>query len=575
MHPPPGPPLSAESRPTSEVGGQPARPDGPGSAARSEAVAAARGEKSRPWAFVRKLIPVPHYMALASLDVWLRLFLSPGAWVGWAYLPRLAANLFTSYFGTLTALPERLVMAPILWWKFRSTAPTVEHAPGTVVVLGYFRSGTTHLQYLLSCDKRFKTPVWVQSIIPHGWGLAWLFGRFALIPFITNSRPQDDVALGPAWPAEDDFGVSNMCLASPTPGRFLMPRGYDHYSRFHALEGLTPRELTRWRRAQASLLWKITRLAPGRILLLKSPSHTARVAELRRMLGENVKFIHITRDAHEVVKSNVAMYERLTIYHLHDVPDRATWTERVTREYLRTEEKFLEESADLPPDRLCRIRYQDLIADPEQMVGRIYDQLGLSLNEGVVESMRRYLHGVRTYRTASQKQPKASVLDDHHPDPRLTALSREFGHDEPAIAKRTAPDPKELGTSDRRKKAAWWVALASTVLFIPVWLLAIWVFKSRLDALVWPLGAIVGWAAIRTAGVGSRRLGVYCAILTMLALAAVTGPATTLANGWTGPDYWKNIREAYDDLPTWMMLAFGMITAYRFASRTQVKPPGL
>lgn len=572
MPSPPAPPVSAESRPTSEVEAQPARMEGAGA---TRGAGPIDGRERGTIAFIRKVIPVPHFMALASLDVWLRLFLTPGAWVGWAYLPRLAVNLFTSYFGTLTALPERLVMAPILWWKFRSAAPKVEHGPGTVVVLGYFRSGTTHLQYLLSCDTRFKTPMWVQSIIPHGWGLAWLFGRFALIPFITNSRPQDDVALGPAWPAEDDFGVSNMCLASPTPGRFLMPRGYDHYSRFHALEGLTARELRRWRRAQASLLWKITRLAPGRILLLKSPSHTARVAELRRMLGENVKFIHITRDAHEVVKSNVAMYERLTIYHLHDVPDRSTWTERVTREYLRTEEKFLEESADLPPERLCRIRYQDLIADPELVVGRIYEQLGLTLTDDVVESMRRYLHGVKAYRTASQKQPREMASVDAAPDPRLTALSSAFGHEAPAIAKRAAPDPKDLGTSDRRKRAAWWVALGAAVGFIPVWLLAIWVFKSRLDSLVWPLGAIVGWSAIRTAGVGSRRLGVYCAVLTMLVLAVVTGPATTLAYGWTGPDYWKNIREAYDDLPTWLMLAFGMITAYRFASRTQVKPPGL
>lgn len=525
-----------------------------------------------------KLVPVPHYMALASLDVWMRLLFTRGAKLGLAYVPRLATNLFTSYFGTLTALPERLLMAPVLWWKFgrekTGCPPTVEHKPGTVVVLGYFRSGTTHLQYLLSCDRRFKTPMWVQSIIPHGWAVSWLFCRFALIPFITNSRPQDDVALGPAWPAEDDFGVSNMCLASPTPGRFLMPRQYEHYSRFHALEGLSDRELSRWRRAQASLLWKITRLAPKRILLLKSPSHTARVAELRRMFGENVKFIHISRDAHEVVKSNVAMYERLSIYHLHDAPAGTDWRERVTREYLRTEEKFLEESADLGPERLCRVRYQDLIADPEGMVRRIYAQLGMDLTEDVVESMRVYLHGVKTYRTAAQKEPKEKGPDTRIADERLDALSARFGHGEPPIAKVAAAEPKDPGTSVRRKRAAWWVALGTALGLIGPWLFVIWVFKDRLDALVWPIGAVIGWAAIRTAGVGSRKLGVYCAILTALALAAVTGPATTLAYGWTGPDYWRNIRGAYDDLPTWLMVIFGVVTAYRFASRTQVKPPG-
>lgn len=523
---------------------------------------------------IGRMIPVPHFMALASLDVWLRLLVQARFRVGPMYLGRLAANLFTSYFGTLAALPERLLLAPVLWMKFGRREPVVEHAPGTLVVLGYFRSGTTHLQYLLSCDRRFRTPVWAQSILPHGWAASWAVARFVLIPFITNSRPQDDVALGPAWPSEDDFGVSNMCLASAMPGRFLMPREYEHYSRFHALEGLSERELTRWRRAQASLLWKISRLSPRRMLLLKSPSHTARVAELRRMLGENVKFVHISREPHEVVRSNVAMYERLGIYHLQHAPEDNVSRERVVREYLRTEEKFLEESADLGPDRLCRVRYQDLIADPEGTVRRIYGQLGMELTDEALESMRGYLYRVRAYRTASQKSGGKKAVETEK-DPRLVEMASRFGHEAPAVPKALPAEPREIGTSERRQTLAWWVAPVTAVLLWGAWLFIAWAASNRLDTLVWPVGAIIGWVTIKTAGIGTRRLGVYCAVLTALTLVAVTGPATTLAYGWTGKDYWKNIYEAFDDITSWLYLVFGVITAYRFASRTQVKPPGL
>lgn len=528
---------------------------------------------TRSGSLFQKLIPVPHYMALASLDVWARLIFSKRAPVGVAYLPRLAVNLFTSYFGTIVALPERLLLAPVLFFKFRSKAPRVEHAPGTLVVLGYFRSGTTHLQYLLSCDRRYRTPIWAQSILPHGWALCWTLARFALTPFISNSRPQDDVALGPAWPAEDDFGVSNMSLCSAMPGRFMLPRQEGHYARFHALEGLTESELVRWRRSQASLLWKITRLARGRVLLLKSPSHTARVAELRAMLGENVKFVHITREPHDVVRSNVAMYERLSIFHLQDAPPPEETREGIVREYLRTEEKFLEESADLPPERLCRIRYQDLIADPEGTVRAIYAQLNMTLTDQALDGMRSYLHRVRAYRTASQKAPREAAPEA--PDPRLEALAARFDHARPAIARVAPGEPRDIGTSVRRQRAAWVVAPAVAFVLMVAWVAIAIATRNRLDSLSWIAGAIIGWSAIRTAGIGSPRLGVFCAALTLLSLAAVCGPITVYALHWTGPDFWRSLRDGFDDLTPWMYLIFGLFTAYRFASRTQVRPPGL
>lgn len=519
------------------------------------------------------MIPVPHYMALASLDVWVRLLVSRRPGVQPAYLPRLALNLATAYFGTVAALPERLLLWPVLFFKFRSKTPRVEHGPGTVVVLGYFRSGTTHLQYLLSCDRRFKTPAWAQSILPHGWGLSWLVARFVLTPFITNSRPQDDVALGPAWPAEDDFGVSNMSLCSAMPGRFMLPKQHGHYSRFHALEGLTERELVRWRRAQASLLWKITRLAPGRVLLLKSPSHTARVSELRRMLGENVRFIHITREPADVVRSNVSMYERLSIYHLQDGPPIEESREAIVREYLRTEEKFLEESADLAADRLCRIRYQDLIADPEGTVRKIYEQFGMTLDEGALESMRSYLYRVRAYRTASQKATKGEVREE--PDPRLDALAERFGHRAPTVARVLPQDPKDLGTSDRRRRLAWYVAPITTATIAGLWMLSAWLVGKKFDNAIWPVGAVIGWVTIKTAGIGSRGLGILCAVLTLLIMFGVAGPNAILAFGWRGRDFWRNVAQSFDDPTTWIYMTLGMLTAYRFASRVQVRPPGL
>src|ERR1043165_3131358 len=93
------------------------------------------------------------------------------------------------------------------------------------------------------------------------------------------------------------------------PGRVVVPGRWEYYRRFHALDGLSERELRRFRRAQLGITWQLAALHPGKVLRLRTPSHTARVAELRRMYP-GARFIHLHREAGAVVKSNVAMHRR-------------------------------------------------------------------------------------------------------------------------------------------------------------------------------------------------------------------------------------------------------------------------
>src|SRR4051812_12981001 len=242
-------------------------------------------------------IPYPHFMAFAPLDAWARLLLGRGAGrVPARYWLRLGVGLFTSAIGTALTLPERVVLAPVLWERGRRSGLRLTHGPGVVVVLGYFRSGTTHLHYLLSCDPRLRTPTWCETLAPQGFWLSWSFLRVFMMPFVSAKRPQDDVGIGPDWPAEDDFAACNWGLASSLPGRFVFPSRHAFYDRFHSLEGLSERERRRWRRVQWAFCRKVAWLARGRALLLKTPSHTARVRELAELFAGNVRFVHISRE---------------------------------------------------------------------------------------------------------------------------------------------------------------------------------------------------------------------------------------------------------------------------------------
>lgn len=518
-------------------------------------------------------IPYPHFMAFAPLDAWARVLFAPAAWVPVRYWLRLAFALFTSCIGTALTLPERLVLAPWLWWKARQTGARLNHEPGAVVVLGYFRSGTTHLHYLLSCDPQFRTPRWCEALAPQGFYLSWLFLRIFMIPFVSAKRPQDDVAIGPEWPAEDDFALCNWAGTSSLPGRFIVPQMHAHYSRYHSLEGLTERERWRWRRMQWAFCWKMAALAGKRKILLKTPSHTARVRELVDLFGPGrVKFIHIRRDADAVIRSNVAMHDRLHVYNLQDAPDSDVSADRIVNEYAQTEALYEAQAAELRPGDLVEIRYEDLVADPMGEARRAYKQLGLAWMPQFEASAGAYLESVRGYRAQNDSATSAAGQ----------------AVDCSAAANPRVPEPS-LNSNVRRcrQMQAVLAGVVLAVLMGVLWVGQAYLFNARNDGLIWPAGIVFGYVMIRTARVGSTGLGLAAAALTMLLYTSVAVPATFVSDYFQRPYYrglpvseweWyhilKSARVGAFAKNNLFWLFMGLVTAYRFASRKHVNPPG-
>lgn len=505
-------------------------------------------------------IPYPHFMAFAPLDAWLRMLYFPPVWVPPRYWLRLGFAVFSSAIGTVLTLPERLLLSPILWYKARQSGAVLNHKPGSLVILGYFRSGTTHLHYLLSCDPQFRTPRWCEALAPQGFAASWWFLRIFLIPFIAARRPQDDVAYGPEWPAEDDFANCNWVLASSMPARFILPRKQAHYARFHALEGLTPREYRRWRLAQWAFCWKVSVLARRRRLLLKSPSHTARVRDLTSVLGEGrVKFIYIRREPEAVIRSNVAMYRRLQVFNLQDPPPSADVEGFIRQEYERTNELCEQHTAHLSPEDLISIRYEDLVADPLGQLRAAYAQLGLTWTPEFETRAAAYLDSVRDYRPATPINGSASPPPPTH----------EHRREQPRYARAIA------------------LALTTSVILVALWVTQAWFTRDRLDWLAWPAGITLGLVTLRSARAGTPMLGIMAAALTLLVFASVAVPATFVADYFQRPYYrdlpiseweWyhilKSARVGATGKNNLFWLFMGVVTAYRFASRRNLNPPG-
>lgn len=543
-------------------------------------------------------LPYPHFMALAPLDVWARMLWRGGTWrrISPRYWIRIAGGLFTSTLGTVLTLPERVAFG--LW------ARAVRPRPVKVLcVLGYFRSGTTHLHYLLSCDPAFCTPRWYQALAPQGFAASWAFLRWFFVPFLASTRPQDDVAIGPEWPAEDDFALCNWSLSSSMPGRMVLPNEWERcgstggggggWKRLHNLDDLTGTELSRWRRHVRAFAWKMSRLSGGRMVVLKNPSHTGRVRALVEVFGEeNTRFIHLTREPADVVRSNVSMHQRFDPYLLQPHPGDDEIRRRIIDEYDRTERAFLREAAELPRGMVSRLRYQDLVADPIGELKRAYSDLGLNWTDAAEQACGEYLTNVRDYRAAgSGKSEGAKSASPPCPDLEWMRAADAFDHERPAPPRASAAasnDETSAGRAaadaspDRLQTAA--VTLAVALLCAAAWVAVARLANDRLDWLTWPVGVALGTLAIRITGRGSGRLGMWAGALTLFVLLAAAYPATSLVfyrdRPWPGEagfpwwDAWDSTRDGLLAINNMVWMFLGIVSAYRLASRRQPVPPG-
>jgi hypothetical protein len=373
-------------------------------------------------------LPYPHFMGLAPLDSVLKLLLRKPVRVPAALWPRLAVLLILSTLSTILSAPERAAIA--LWLKFRPRAITPAEAP--VFVLGYFRSGTTWLQTLLALDPQLRTPLWLEALSPHTFVVTWAILRVLLTPFLWLVRIRRVTPLGATLPAEDDFALCNWARASVIAGRAVLPEQQDFYNRFHDLDRLAPEELARWERYLRTFAGKLMLTAPGRRLLFKSPSHTARVRHLLRLFP-GARFIHISRPPETVFQSNVALVTTLQdVFRLGPRIDADAQEEMIVVEYLASEDRYLADRSMIPPGHVAEVRLQDLAADPMGEIARVYRELGLTVSP---EFRTRLVKQLTAPRQRTPLEHPEMTAAQAARAARLARLGPAFGHDRPTIAK--------------------------------------------------------------------------------------------------------------------------------------------
>ncbi|MEZ4320333.1 MAG: sulfotransferase [Myxococcota bacterium] len=242
-----------------------------------------------------------------------------------------------------------------------------------VFVLGHWRSGTTWLYHRMAEAPGLTAPNAFQVVNPLTFRASEPVASRVFAGLVPEKRVQDDVPLGFALPEEDEYAIALLAGTSPYLGRSF-PRALPFYERFLTLDACTDAERTAFHRAMRVFLGRLMDGADARPLL-KSPAHTARVKHLLRWFPD-ARFVHIHRDPFAVFASTRHLYDTVdwfwTLQRRDGSPDAT-----ILRQYRAVHDAWFASRDLIAPGHLVELAYEDLVADPQGQLDRVFAGLGL------------------------------------------------------------------------------------------------------------------------------------------------------------------------------------------------------
>ncbi len=272
-----------------------------------------------------------------------------------------------------TVANSLLAGAQSLFWKRRIEATPLPDNP--IFVVGHWRSGTTLLHELLALDPRHTYPDTYACLAPSHFLVSRYLVPWWLQLLMPKRRPMDNVRVGWKQPQEDEWALC--LLGQPTVYRTIaFPRRLPQCPRSLALRDLPPTALQHWDQTLIQFLKSVMVGQDGARLVLKSPTHTARIEHLRALFPQ-ARFVHVVRDPLTVFPSTMRLWSKLATDHGLQLPAEHELEKYVLDTFVQMYEAFESQRRAIPAAQICDVHYEQLVADPVGQLRTIYQQLGL------------------------------------------------------------------------------------------------------------------------------------------------------------------------------------------------------
>ena len=298
-----------------------------------------------------------------------------------------------------------IIFEPFRWLEILFYGRDIDRqeVKAPIFILGYYRSGTTHLQELLLQDKQFAYLNFFQCIFPS----AFLVTEKALKPIfdlvlkLTNfHHPAHRIPLNLSMPAEED-----VCLVgsgyehAPNWGQVFPDRFHEYFYESVFFErSLIFKESFKYQ--LKSLMKRLSLKYQGKRLLMKSPPQTARLQTLIESYPD-AKFVFIHRSPYEVFKSNQRLWKSFKDQQLHDQPSQEIVDQNILWSLDQCLEHFERSSTKLNENQLIQVSFDELMDSPTSVIQSIYSQLNLGDFEKSKPQIEAYIQAHHKTNNAS------------------------------------------------------------------------------------------------------------------------------------------------------------------------------
>jgi omega-hydroxy-beta-dihydromenaquinone-9 sulfotransferase len=259
-----------------------------------------------------------------------------------------------------------------------------------IFLLGFWRSGTTFLHELFCCDTRFGFPS-TYACMNSAHFLLTEQGFHKRRGKQEAYRPMDNMQYSWTSPQEDEFAL--LCMGAPSPYEaLLVPSLMSDPQMLLDLRHRSAEEQDRWKRTIQLFLRELT-VQQSKPMVLKSPTHGFRFPLLPSIFPES-QFVIIERNPYEVFASNLKLWETLLEMYSLESASSEQIEKFVLAAYLIHEEAITEGTHQISREKVARVRYENLVADPLREMKRIYSELKLPGYEDARSSIESYIASV-------------------------------------------------------------------------------------------------------------------------------------------------------------------------------------
>ena len=278
-----------------------------------------------------------------------------------------------------------------------------------IIILGHWRSGTTHLQSLVAQDPKLGTMNYFMNFMIN----ICLLGRGWLEPLLNglmpSTRPMDNMKIDLYAPQEEETALTNMTSHAAVYSMFF-PENRSYFNKYQLFKGITPKEKRKWAKSYKEIMRIIGYTNKGKRVLTKNPFNTSRVKELLELYPD-AKFIYIHRDPYDVYRSTQKLYKTSIRTQILSEMTPERQESMIFENYQLMIQKYLDERHLIPKGNLIEVGFDELTYEWRDTMQKIYGTLQLPGLDEAMPHFEAYMESVADYKKNVFKPlPEATML---------------------------------------------------------------------------------------------------------------------------------------------------------------------